>query len=316
MKSFAVGVLSACVLAAAPSAVRACAAFQVSGSDLSLRYDPFNPSPVERTFTLRIQRLDASAAAVRFILVDADTAGGARRIGSGPDGYEIRSVRDASRPLFFSGAEQPNAANGLVTPFAGAGAQVATEVLRLSIPAGRSTAAGDYFEPLEVRYSCQDAEGRFGPAEFQQGVQVGIDLRVAESLSTFIGSPGVRRGQIAFGRLAPGQGSVTRNLAITTQSTVPYDLEIKRRFGRLQRREDDEYGLDYALRLEGRPVSDGAVVACSRTPVPAGRSHELEVSLDQARAAQVPAGSYGDTVTLNFTPRVGLSGAEGCLIAR
>ena len=304
----------AALTAAAPQAARACVDFQATGSDLNVRYDPFNPAPIERVFTLRVQRLDPSVSAVRFIVVDGDAVGGVARIGQGPDGYDIRSVRDGSRPLFFRGAEQPNASNGLLTSFGqGPGGDIATETLRLSIPAGRDTPAGDYFEPLEVRFTCQGSDGVPGAADFQLDARFAIDLRVPEILSTYVGAPGVRRGQIAFGPLNPDGGVLNRDLVVTAQSTVPYGIEIDRRRGRLQRRDDDAYGLDYDLRLSGAPVTSGVAAACARTPAPAGRAHTLQVALSQGQAARVPAGAYGDVVTLNFTPRLGLSGQDGCV---
>lgn len=296
----------------APQAAAACVDFQVTGSDLTVRYDPFSPSPVERLFTLRAQRLDPTATAVRFILVDGDSPGGETRIGTGPRGYGIRSVRDSSRPLFFSGAEQPNATNGLLISFgSGPGGDIATETLRLSIPAGQDTAAGDFFEPLEIRYVCETADGP-GVPDFQQGARVAIDLHVPEMISTYIGAPGVRRGQIAFGSLTGAEGRVSRDLVVTAQSTIPYSLEYDSLRGRLQRRDDDEYGLDYDVRLSGYPVGRGAVLGCARTVAPSGRSHALQVTLGAGQAASAPAGAYSDTITLSFTPRLGLSGSDGC----
>lgn len=298
---------------AMPQAANACASFQVSGSDLTVSYDPFGVSSIERIFTLRVQRQDSSATAVRFILVDPDASGGVTRVGQGPEGYNVVSVRDPSRPLLFRGAEQPNAANGLLTSFSqGPGGDIATETLRLSIPAGRATPAGDFYEPIEVRFACETSDGAISSPDYQLGAQVAVDLRVPQKISTFIGAPGGRRGQINFGRLTPGGGIVQRDIVVTAQSTVAYSVELEAQRGRLQRSDDDEYGIDYQLRLSGVPVGPGGEMVCQRTPAPAGRLHDLEVQLSQAQVGRVPAGSYSDTITMSFTPRMGLSGAVGC----
>lgn len=311
MKTSATAALAVLVLMV-PQAAAACVNFQVTGSDLSVRYDPFSPSPVERIFTLRAQRIDPLTTAVRFILVDGDSPGGETRIGSGPRGYGIRSVSNSSRAMFFNGAEQPNATNGLLINFgSGQGGDIATETLRLSIPAGQDTAAGDFFEPLEIRYICETADGP-GTPDFQRGARVAIDLHVPEMISTYIGAPGVRRGQIAFGSLIGVEGLVSRDLVVTAQSTIPYNLEYDSTRGRLKRRDDDDYGLDYDVRLSGYPVGREAVLSCARTIAPLGRTHALQVTLGAGQAAMAPAGTYSDTITLSFTPRLGLSGAEGC----
>lgn len=314
MKTLAAGLVGALVLVLPQAASAAgCASFQVSGSDLNLTYDPFGVAPIERIFTLRIQRQDPAASAVRFILVDPDASGGVTRIGQGPEGYGIVSVRDPSRPLLFRGAEQPNATNGLLTSFSqGAGGDIATETLRLSVPAGRAAPAGDFYEPIEVRFACETADGSVSTPDYQQGSQVAVDLRVPEKISTFIGAPGGRRGQISFGQLTAGGGMIQRDIVVTAQSTVPYSVELEAQRGRLQRRDEDDYGLDYQLRLSGLPIAPGGELVCQRTPAPAGRSHNLEVQLSQAQVGRVPAGSYSDTITMSFTPRLGLSGTDGC----
>lgn len=303
----------ALTLAAPQVAVAGCAEFQISTTDLSLQYDPFSAAPVERNFTLRVRRIDNAATAVRFLLADTDTPAGAPRIGKGPSGYDIRWNRDTSRQVLVSGAEQPNATNGALVHFGeGPSGDVVTETLRFSLPAGQDAAAGDYYEALEARFVCYAGDHALGSTDFQQGAGLAIDLNVPNRISTYVGATGIRRGEIAFGALNPVGGIASRSLVVTTQSTVPYDIEVSSRWGRLQRREGDPYGLEYGMRLSGFPVQSGSMLSCTRTPAPAGRAHPFLVDLAQDQAARVPAGGYSDTVTLTFTPRAGLSSPDGC----
>lgn len=114
-----------------------------------------------------------------------------------------------------------------------------------------------------------------GSADFQQGAGLAVDLNVPERISTYVGAAGVRRGEIAFGALDPTGGGVTRDLVVTTQSTVPYDIDVAAHWGRLQRREGDPYGLNYGMRLSGVTVEPGSKLSCAnartswpRPPVP------------------------------------------------
>lgn len=310
----AAAALASLAAVTAPQAASAgCVEFQITGQDLSLEYDPFSPSPIERAFTLRIRRIDSSATAVRFLLADADSPAGAPRIGSGPGGYDIRWNRDTSRQVFVTGAEQPNATNGALVQFGeGPSGDLVTETMRFSLPAGQDAASGDFYEALEARFVCYSGDQVAGSSDFQQGAGMAIDLNVPERISTYVGATGVRRGEIAFGALDSTGGSVTRGLVVTTQSTVPYDIDVASRWGRLQRREGDPYGLAYAMRLSGVVVQPGSTLSCTRTPAPAGRAHPFQVELVQAQAASVPAGAYSDVVTLTFTPRAGLSSPSQC----
>jgi len=298
----------------APQAASAgCADFQITGQDLSLQYDPFSSAPVTRAFTVRIRRIDSAATAVRFLLADPDSMAGAPRIGSGPGGYDIRWNRDSSRQVFVSGAEQPNATNGALVAFGdGPSGDMATETFLFTLPAGQDASAGDYYQALEARFVCYSGDQVIGSPDFQQGAGLAIDLNVPERISTYVGAAGVRRGEIAFGPLDPTGGVVSRNLIVTAQSTVPYDIDVASRWGRLQRRQGDDYGLDYTMRLSGVSVQRGSTLSCTRTPAPSGRAHPFQVDLAQDQAARAPAGAYSDVVTLTFTPRAGLASPSTC----
>lgn len=308
--------LAALALMFVPAAAQAgCAGFESQGTGLSVRYDPFSGAPINHAFNMRVSRTDSSVTAVRFILVDPDPRSGRSQFGTGgPQGYDVEWARDASRPVFFSGAEQPNATNGAVVSFKpGPAGDVVNESFRLLVPAGRSVGSGDYYEPLEVRYVCYSGDERLDAAEIQQGGRVALDLETPDMISAYIGSVGMRRGEIDLGVLDPNQSS-SGTVVVTAQSTSPYELSVSSKWGVLRRGEADTASLRYSMRLGGIPVEAGSAMVCDRTPAPSGRSYPLQVTVNGEDVSTQPAGAYSDVVTLTFSPRLGLSPGAGCSI--
>ncbi|MDY6922360.1 MAG: hypothetical protein SWI22_00175 [Pseudomonadota bacterium] len=318
MKHLLFSGLSLIAVALAPGMAQAgCADFASAGTGLSIQYDPFSNAPVGRILTMRVSRVTPSATSVRFIIVDPTPAAGASRLGvAGPEGYDVAWTKDSSQPVFFRGAEQPNATNGAVVSFgSGPSGDVVHETFRLSVPAGQSVGAGDYYEPLEVRYVCYSGNDRLDGVEIQSAGRVAIDLETPEMISAWVGSAGVRRGEIDLGVIGREQGSATGSVVITAQSTSPYEISVGAKWGVLRRGEADTAGLPYAMRLGGLSVARGDTVVCDRTAAPAGRNHALQVSVRAEDALSQPAGAYSDVVTLTFAPRLGLSAQSGCAAA-
>lgn len=304
---------------AAPSGVSAqgCAEFSISRADLHLNYDPFAAARVDRVFNLRVRRIDERATAVRILFADPDPVDALPVIGlGGPARYEIDWTRDAGRQVFAIGGEQPNATNGALLALGRASdAPVRNEAFRIRVPAGQDVAAGDYFQPLDIRYQCYAGDDPLGPPAMQTGGQVALEMRVPETVRTFVGSPGVRRATLDFGSLLPGGGNVSRSLSLTTQSTVPYEIEVRAEQGSLVRQRSADPGIPYSMWLSEVPVADGSRLACGRTPAPTGRQHPFRAEVDASSAATVAAGTYRDVVTLTFSPRLGLGGGAECASA-
>ena len=292
-----------------------CVQVQIDGGGLNLRYDPFSPATLQQTFTLRVQRTSPNVRSANIVLVDTDSMGSTHQLGHGPSGYSISQHEGNMRPVLVSGAEQPHRTNGVAINFTnGAQNNVATVNLTFTLPAGRDVSAGDFAENLEARFFCVLANRDITPIESQINQGLRLDLSVPEKISTYIGSAGTRRGQINLGTLDTRSPTV-RPLSITAQTTVPYDMRIEKTRGQLRRRDDDSYGIPYAMTLDNRVVDNGSAMACSRTPVPAGRTHTLQVAVQPQDVRVVPAGSYSDVVTLTFVPRSGLSGSGTCALA-
>ncbi|UIJ46635.1 hypothetical protein LZK98_06725 [Sphingomonas cannabina] len=316
MKTRLLAAIGACAAVVAPAAASAaCASFEASPAELTVQYDPFGRATVDRVFTLRIRRLDPAATGVRFVFANPDASGGRSRVGRyGPEDFTILWNRDQGRRVFVLGAEQPNPTNGAYVQFAAAPAgNVVTDVFRLQLPPGQQAAAGTYLQPMELRFFCTTA-GDSTPPDFQTGSQVAVQVEVPQRISSYIGSIGQRRGAIDFGELGAGGGVAPRSLAVTVQATVPYTIDIHKERRALRRSDEDSYGIPYRMRLSGVEVDDGSRMACDVTQAPTGRVHPVEVALSQRDVASVPAGSYSDTVTLTFLPRLGLAGGAGCAI--
>lgn len=293
-----------------------CAGFESVSTGMSVEYDPFSGAPISRPFEIRVRRLDPSATAVRFLLVDPDPQAGQSRFGAGgPRGYDVEWAKDSSRPVFFRGAEQPNNTNGALVSFKpGPSGDVVTETFRLQVPAGRAVAAGDYYEPLEVRYVCYSGDERLDAPEVQQAGRVALDLATPDMISAYIGSVGLRRGEINLGTLSADGPAATGNVVITAQSTSPYEINVASKWGVMRRGETDTAGLRYSMRLSGLPVEAGSTLLCDRTPAPAGRSHPLQVTVRPEDVASQPAGAYSDIVTVTFAPRLSAAISDGCAI--
>ena len=292
-----------------------CVQVQIDSGSLNLRYDPFSPAALQQTFTLRVRRSSPSIRAANIVLVDTDSMGSHHQLGQGPAGYTITQHEGNIRAVLVSGAEQPNRTNGIAINFAnGAQNDVETVSLTFALPAGQDVGAGQFTEDLEARFFCVLANRDTTPIESQTNRGLRLDLSVPEKISTYIGSAGTRRGQINLGALDTRSPTV-RPLSVTAQSTVAYDMRMEKTRGQLRRRDDDNYGIPYAVTLDNRPVSDGSVMGCSRTPVPAGRTHTLQVAVQPQDVRVVPAGSYSDVVTLTFVPRSGLAGSATCSLS-
>lgn len=317
MNKFVFASLAAIVAVSAPQVAAAgCADFQIAGAEMALIYDPYGAAMLDRIFTVRVSRTASDVTAVRFLLADPDPGPAVSRFGPrGPENYDISWNRDAGRDVFVIGAQQPNPTNGALVAFGGRDRNApANETFRIRVPAGQNVAAGRYFERLEVRYVCYSGRDLLDSPDVQYGSQVALELRVPEHISSFIGSPGNRRGQIDFGAVAPAAGVMVRDVMVTTQATVPYDVDVRSERGGLKRSRNDPFTLPYALRLSGQPVRDRSRMSCDRSDAPNGRSHLLQAEINSADAVQAPAGVYSDTVTLTFSPRLGLAGGAGCSV--
>ena len=304
------------VFATSAHAQGRCAEFSATATDLRITYDPYLPAMVDRFFNIQIRQTDPKISGVRILLADPDPSGPDPLLGvNGVARYDVVWSRDPSRNVFAMGAEQPNSTNGALIEFSGRGVQkVRSESFRLRIPAGQDVSAGNYYQPLEVRYQCLAGEADVGVPVVHSGAQLAIDLRVPEKISTFIGSAGVQRGRLDFGKVDANGGAISQSLSITAQSTMPYDIDVLSENGALKRFAGDDRKIDYSLWLSGVPLTSGSRVACNRGIAPMGNTHRLRAEIDGREARAAAAGSYKDTITLTFSPRAGLTGGTECTL--
>ena len=300
-----------------PTLAQSCAEFTASSAELRLYYDPYEGASLERTFTLRVRQLDSAVTGVRFLLADPDPEGSRPRLGINGPAYEMVWARDSGRRIFALGGEQPNNTNGALVRFGSTGSsKVADEVFRVRVPAGEDLAAGNYYQPIDIVYQCFAGDDAVDGARIQSDGRVAVDLVVPERVTSYIGSQGIRRGTLDFGSLVANSNNISRSLSITTQATVPYEVEFSTLHGSLKRSGDDPASIPYRSWFANLPVRDGSRVGCARSSAPRGSVNVLRAEVDGRAAASVPAGTYGEEITITFSPRLGLSGGNGCSALR
>jgi hypothetical protein len=302
------------------SLLGACARFDLLGNGMRLEYQPFDPGYATDLFDLRIERMADAVARVRFVIVDTSPRTNAPGIGdAGPAFYDIAWQEDQARTVFMVGAGGPDPANGAEVPLPGRQG-VAITRLRVTVPPGQNAPAAQHVERLVIRYQCLDAAGNPLGGINEQAAPITLFLRVPHYAAIFAGSAGQVRGAISFGTLSAMDSDLTRSIPIITLATSPYDVAISsENGGRLMRARGDGAGggaanapgIDYSMRFAGQDVADGTRLLCPATPAPSGNHDLLEVTLDPADIAHVPAGRYADVVTLTVTPRDTLS-VGGC----
>lgn len=190
------------------------------------------------------------------------------------------------------------------------------EVFRVRVPAGEDLAAGSYYQPIDIIYQCYIGDDVSGGTRMQNDGRVAVDLVVPERVASYIGSQGIRRGRLDFGTLAPNGGTTSRSLSITTQATVPYEVEFSTLHGALKRSADDTAAIPYRSWFADLPIRDGSRVGCPRPSAPRGSVSVMRAEVDGRAAATAPAGTYGEEITITFSPRLGLNGGSGCSAIR
>lgn len=303
---YLIAALTAC-LSLPARAQTPCAAFEIVGAGLTASYNPFDTANVAVNFQIKVVRLTGGVQSIRFILVDPTPVTGGPGLGAnGPKIYDVRWVPDATRNVLVWTGQPVTAANSASVPVSGGGGAVVTTNFQLTLPRGQAVSAGSFTENLDVRYQCI----RGGTAD-PQLEQIGsgamrLTLNVPQYAAAYIGSAGQTRGTIAFGTLSPDTSNLSKTIAITALSTLPYEIKLSSdNGGKLKRSAGASDGIGYTTRYAGRALAAGQPLICPATPAPSGRVSELEVTLDGSAIGTLPAGSYRDVLTLTFSPRDG-----------
>lgn len=285
-----------------------CAEFNVDGDGLKFVYNPFNAAPEERDVALRVTRLNPAVTQVRFIIADPTPRGGDPKIGLlGPELYNLAWRQDEGRRVFVWGAERVTQTNHARVDFSGRTDQQVTQ-FRLRVPAGQPARADNQTERLEIRYECWSGDERLGSERAQLDNRVMLDMDVGKLFGAYIGGEGRNRGTIDFGELDVAGGVVSHTLAVSSVSTVPYEVAVDTQNGGELKQTVGAAGIPFTMRFAQLNVQDGDRLRCGETRIPSGDVHQLEITLDQGTTRNLPAGrNYRDTVTLTFTPRDGAS---------
>ena len=298
-----------------------CATFETIGTDLDVVYSPYLPTPTVRPFLLRVTRSSTSpATSVRFILLDAThSATGNPRIGpAGPIGYDIRWLGNTGQTVFFEGNRVVDQNSGVTVSFGnGPVGGLRTASMVMTIPAGKPVAASRQIENLEVSFQCYVGNTPIGVPATQMGNQLQVDLRVLPYFGAYIDSAGTNTGRIDFGPLDVAGGNRTSSIAVTSLSTLPYDVQVQTVRGSALRLSDTATdGIPYTMRFAGVAAANGSTLRCPTPPIPSGASQNLDVTLDNSHTRDLRAGRYSDTITLTFTPYDGGSIPSGGCVAR
>lgn len=304
-----IGVASIALLAASAWAAPAmaqsrCAQFQVIGTGARAQYNPFDSTDAQSNFDVRVEALTEGVNGVRFLLVDTTPGARGPQLGqAGPENYDVVWLEDTSRKVFVVGNELLNNTNGVQVRLPGRNGVEITR-LRMVIPRGQAASAQPHREYLRLRYQCVDASGTPIGSQEEQAAPIEIEAQVPGYTAAYIGSVGMTRGAIEFGRIGPDSSNLTNSVSVTALSTVPYDVLIESdNRGMLRRAGTDTRGINYQMRYGGTQVVSGERLTCPATMAPVGRIEQFEVALDRASIGTVPAGDYSDVVTLTFRPR-------------
>lgn len=321
----AAALIASATLLPGAALARGCADFDMQGAQVSDDYNPFNPAMVARDFSISVRKLSEDVDSVRFLLVDEDPRGGFPGFDShGPENYDVAWIQDRSRKVLVTGQQIVDKTNSVFVPLAGPVGRAVNVSFQLLIPRGQESQAGRHRQGLAVRFSCYKGGDQIG-AEYDQADQrVALALATPRFVSAYIGGVGQTRGQIDFGEVSPSSGDLSRNIAVTTIGTSPYEVRFdSENDGRLVRQTKDQSrgdqrgrgpGIRYAMTYGGLAVASGQKISCPVPVVPTGTTKLLDVTLEQGDVGRVAAGSYADTLTLTFVPRDSVWN-QGCAIA-
>lgn len=321
----AVALIGAAVLLPNAASARGCADFDIQGAQITEDYNPFNPALVARNFSISVRKLNDDADSVRFLLVDEDPRNGFPGFDShGPEDYDVVWVQDRSRKVLVTGQQIIDKTNAVIVPLTGPVGRSVNVSFQLLVPRGQTSQAGQHRQGLTVRFSCYKGDDQIGAEYDQSDQRVTLALTTRRFVSAYIGGIGQTRGQIDFGEISNTSGSLSRNIAVTTIGTSPYDVRFDSenggqlaRQGNTQQRSDTRgrgAGIRYAMTYGGLTVASGQKIACPMPVAPMGTTKLLDVTLEPADVARVAAGSYADTLTLTFVPRDIVWNA-GCSVA-
>lgn len=291
-----------------------CASFTVPRDEISIKYDPFSNSAETKSFNLKTERGSKDVASIRAFLRDASPVGTQPKLGpAGPADYNIiGSDSDSSGAVFGWNSASLPANGGISLQFANSGEGVKNSRLTLSIPAQQPTGTGIQRQPIEVIYACFDSSGR----EIGSGIQTDnafeIEIDVKRVFGAFTGSQGITSGEVNFGIIdVTSTVPRTQTAVVTVLSSQTYDMSIASERGFMLRQTDRGPGLPYSATIDNLEIMRAFNMSCPLT-VPAGRGHQVNVTLDTREASKLPFGNYSDTLVITFQPRDGSINSRSC----
>lgn len=198
--------------------------------------------------------------------------------------------------------------------------------LRVSVPPGTDLSAGESIQ-FDILYVCSGDGGMLSvPRPVRESGAIRLDVNTVSALQAYYAGSVLDFGEVGDLTTAQLQASPDRYTTPSTnslrvRSSGPYEVRVRSQNDFRLTFPGGNTGntaetIRYSVRFMGQDIaSNGAfgTRTCARAGV-AGGSGVLPIraKLAEGGSGKAPSASYGDTVTITFTPLVAASAAQQC----
>jgi hypothetical protein len=198
--------------------------------------------------------------------------------------------------------------------------------LLVTVPAGADLTAGEPIE-LDISYICAGEGGLISVPTPQKAARaIRIDVNVVSALQAYYAGAALDFGEIgdlttAAVTAAPAQYTTSAANSIRVRSSGPYQIKVasqndfKLTFpgGNLGQAAQT---IKYSVNFLGQEVASNTAFGtrtCSRAGVASASLLPIRATLKEGGVGKSPSGSYGDLVTVTFSPVVTSASAQTCV---
>lgn len=299
----------------------------------SITYDPFAPGGLSQaTIPLILQRsrnfFGGRTEEVSLVLV---APAGSPPVQITYDGHSVlyQEGATAGRPRSLDSRDNGAGAAGEIRyRFGGLFASdlSAPLNLRVSIPQGTDLAPGEpiYFDILYICSGEGGMQSSLSPVRESRAIR--LEVNTVSALQAYYAGGSLDFGEIGDVTTQQVQASPERYTTSATnslrvRSSGPYEVRVRSQNDFRLTFPGGNTGsiaetIRYSVRFLGQDVASNAAFGtriCARAGV-AGATGVLPIraKLTEGGASKTPSSSYGDTVTITFTPLVTASAAQSC----
>lgn len=310
----------------------ACGVTGIATAPATIIYDPFAPGGLSQaTIPLVLQRKRGLLGYTDEVSLILTAPVGSPALSVTYQGYNVLYAEGATagRPRALTGQDGGAGAAGEIRyEF---GNIFATDLsaplnLRVSVPPGTELTAGEpiYFD---VQYICS-GEGLIQgvPSPIRESRAIRLEVNVVSALQAYYAGSALDFGEIGDATTAQVQANPERYTtssanSLRVRSSGPYEVRV---------RSQNDFRLTfpggstantaetvrYSVRFLGQDIASNAAFGtrtCARAGV-GGATGVLPIraKLTEGGAGKTPSGSYGDTITVTFSPIVTTSTAQSC----